>query len=60
VAEHRFEMGQYIRFSSTTILNKPIGYMDHLVKEAIKVRLRPKNFNRDGGFQSQSVLVTGY
>jgi hypothetical protein len=57
VAEHRFEMGHNIRFSNTTILNIPIGYMDHLVKEAIKVRLHPKNFNGDGGFQSQSVLV---
>jgi hypothetical protein len=36
--------------SSTTTLDKAQGYMDCLIKEAIEMRLHPRNFNRDGGF----------
>jgi hypothetical protein len=50
VAEHRFEMGHYIEFSNTAILNKAMGYMDHLIEKATEIRLCPRNINRDGGF----------
>jgi hypothetical protein len=49
VAEHRFETGHSIDFSSTSILDKAPGYMDCLIKEAIKIRLHPRNFNGNGG-----------
>jgi hypothetical protein len=39
-----------MNFSSTSILDKATGYMDHMIKEAIEIRLHPRNFNRDRGF----------
>jgi hypothetical protein len=50
VAEHKFEMGHNIEFGNTTILGKAPGYMDHTIKEAIEIRLHPRNFNMGGGF----------
>jgi hypothetical protein len=50
VAEHSINTGHRIDFSSTSVLDKAAGYMDRLVKEAIEIRLNPRNFNRDGGF----------
>jgi hypothetical protein len=50
VAEHRFDSGHNIDFSSLSILNKASGFMDRIIKEAIEIRLHPKNFNRDSGF----------
>jgi len=32
------------------VLDRATGYMDHLIKEAIQIRLNYKNFNRDGDF----------
>jgi hypothetical protein len=43
VAEHRFEAGHNIDFSSISILGKA-GYMDHILKEAIEIKLQPSNF----------------
>jgi hypothetical protein len=50
VAEHRFETGHSIDFSSTSILDKATGNTDHVIKEAIEIRLHPINFNRDRSF----------
>jgi hypothetical protein len=50
VAEHRFHSGHNIDFSSVSILNKVTGFMDRIIKEAIEIRLHPRNFNTDGGF----------
>jgi hypothetical protein len=36
------------RDTSTAILDNVPGYMDHLRKEAIEIRLHPRKFNRDG------------
>jgi hypothetical protein len=47
VAEHKFETYHNTEFGSTTILDKAPGYIDHLIKEAIKIRFCPRNFNRD-------------
>jgi hypothetical protein len=50
VVEHIFETGHNIDFSSTSIQDKVTGYMDSMIKEAVEIRLHPRNFNRDGGF----------
>jgi hypothetical protein len=44
VAEHS------INFKDIKILARMVGYMDHIVKEAIEIWLHPNNFNRDTGF----------
>jgi hypothetical protein len=49
MAEHIFETGYNIDLS-ISILGKATGYMDCVIKEAIEIRLHPKNFNRDSGF----------
>jgi hypothetical protein len=51
VAEHKFETGYSIDFRSTSILDKATRYMDHVIKEATETRLRPRNINRDKGYQ---------
>jgi hypothetical protein len=50
MAEHRFDTGHNIDFKGIAILDKATGYMDHVIKEPIDIRLHPNNFNRDGGF----------
>jgi hypothetical protein len=37
VAEHNFNTGHHIDFSSTSVLDKTTGYVDRLVKEAIEI-----------------------
>jgi hypothetical protein len=49
VAEHSINTGHCIDFSNTTVLDRTSNYMDHLVKEAIGIRLDNQNFNTDGG-----------
>jgi hypothetical protein len=49
-AEVNFNTGHCIDFSSTSVLDKTTGYMGHLMKEAIEIRLNTRNFNRDSGF----------
>jgi hypothetical protein len=50
VAEHGMNRGHKIDFNNVSVLDRASGYMDHLVKEAIQIRLNHKNFNRDNGF----------
>lgn len=57
LAEHKFEMGHNIRFGSTTVLDKALGYMSCLIKEAVEIRLQPRNINRDRGFHSHDKAV---
>jgi hypothetical protein len=47
IAEHTIHTGQ---FNNTCRLAKVKGYVDHLMKEAIKIQLHPNNFNGNGGF----------
>jgi hypothetical protein len=55
VDKSRFETGHNINFNNTSTPDKAPGYVDHSIKEAIKIRLHPGNFNRGGGFNlSQS------
>jgi hypothetical protein len=49
-AEHNINTGQRIDFSTTSVLDKTAGYMDHLMKESTEIRLNTRNFNRGGGF----------
>jgi hypothetical protein len=49
VAEHSINTRHKIDFN-VSVLDRASGYMDHLVKEAIQIRLNQKNFNRDNGF----------
>jgi hypothetical protein len=50
VAEHIFGTGHSTDFNSTSIPDKATGYTDHLIKEAMEIRLHLRNFNRDRGF----------
>jgi hypothetical protein len=50
VVEHSVNTGHHIDFNSISMLDRATGYMDCLTKEAIKIRLNTKNFNRDDGF----------
>jgi hypothetical protein len=50
VAEHRFGTGHNIGFHNTSILDKATGYIDHMLREAVEIRLHPNNFSRDLGF----------
>jgi hypothetical protein len=50
VAEHSINTGHQIDCNNVSVLDRASGYMDHLVKEAIQIRLNYNNFNRDSGF----------
>lgn len=50
MAECSISIGYHIDFIGASVLNKTSGYLDHLVKEAIEICLKKKNFNRDCGF----------
>jgi hypothetical protein len=50
VAEHSLTTYHRINFDSASKLGTATRYMDHPVREAIKIRLQPDNFNRDDGF----------
>jgi hypothetical protein len=50
VAVHSLTTYQRIRFDGTSKLRTATRYMDHLVREAIEIRLHPDNFNRGDGF----------
>jgi hypothetical protein len=49
VAEHRVETRHSIDFSSTVMLDKAPVCIDNLIKEAVEIRLHPRNFNMDRG-----------
>jgi hypothetical protein len=51
VVEHSINTGHQIDFNSISVLDRASEYMDHLIKEAIQIRLNHKNFNRDSGFK---------
>ncbi|KDR18577.1 hypothetical protein L798_06557 [Zootermopsis nevadensis] len=55
-AEHRSDTGHSINFKRIFNLDKATRYVGHVIKEAIEIRLHPKNFNGDGCF-TLSVLV---
>jgi hypothetical protein len=48
VAECKLENEASRNFGNTSLPNKAPGYMDFLIKEAIKISLHPRNFNRSG------------
>jgi hypothetical protein len=52
VAEHRLETGHNTDFSSTrtSVPTKALGYVDCLINEAVEIRLHPRNFSRNLGF----------
>jgi hypothetical protein len=50
VAENSINTGHQLDFNSISVFDRASGYGDHLIKEAIKIRLNHKNFNRDSGF----------
>jgi hypothetical protein len=50
VAEHSLTTYHHIDFDGASKLGTATRYMDHLVREAIEIRLRPDNFNRYVGF----------
>jgi hypothetical protein len=56
VAEHRFETGHRIDFSTTSILDKAPGYMDCMIKEAVKIRLIPETLMEMEGAASVSLV----
>jgi hypothetical protein len=59
VAEHSINKGHYINFKDTTVLARMEGYLNHRVKEAIKIWLHPNNFNREAGLAG-SILEPSY
>jgi hypothetical protein len=58
VAEHRFETGHRVDFSTTSILDKAPGYMACMMKEAVKIRLIPETSTEMEGAVSVWYLVT--
>jgi hypothetical protein len=54
VAEHRFETG-CISFNGISILNKVTGFMDLIIKDAIKITIHPRKFSSVGGFTPESL-----
>jgi hypothetical protein len=50
VAEHSINTGHKIDFNNVLVLDRALGYMDHLFKEAIQIRLNQNNINRDNDF----------
>jgi hypothetical protein len=50
IAEHSINLGHRIQLHNTSILAKKSRYMDHIIKEVIKIELHPNNINREDGF----------
>jgi len=49
VAEHRFNHNHLIKFQDTQILSNIPGYVDQLIREAVKLKVFPNNMNRKEG-----------
>jgi hypothetical protein len=47
LTEHRIKAEFRISFQNITVLARPTGHMDHLVKEATEIWLHQNNFNSD-------------
>jgi hypothetical protein len=50
VAQHSMDYGHRSKFHNSSILPKKTRYMDHIVRVAIEIELRPCNINKEGGF----------
>jgi predicted GIY-YIG superfamily endonuclease len=50
VAQQALETGHKVKFNNTCRLARRKEYMDHIIKEAIEIKLHPDNINRDGGY----------
>jgi hypothetical protein len=50
VAERSFNCDHFIRSQNTELLSTKTGYMDRLIREAIKIEMHPNNIDRDGEF----------
>lgn len=48
VTERSLETGHSIDCRNTTSLNKETEYIDRLIREAVEIRFRPRNFDEDG------------
>jgi len=48
MAEHVMDVGHGMKFIKACGLDRAAGYVDHMVREAVEIRLHPSNCNRDG------------
>jgi len=48
MAEHVMDVGHSMKFIKTCRLDRAAGYVDHMVRETVEIRLHPSNCNRDG------------
>ena len=51
VAEHNFIQDHVLQLHDPDILCNKSGHMDHLIMEAIKLKLQPNNMNREDGLK---------
>jgi hypothetical protein len=48
MAEYVMDVGHGLKFIKNCRLERAAGYVDHMVREAVEIRLHPSNCNRDG------------
>jgi len=48
MSEHVMDVEHNMKFIKTCRLDRAAGYVDHAVREAVEIQLRPSNCNRDG------------
>ena len=49
VAQHALENNHHIVFDEARLIDRATNYWDRIRREAIEIKLRPNNFNRDSG-----------